>query len=206
MHHKLAALAVFAGLLAAGQAHATDRTGWFVSGNIGNADYDVTADWVRNGDTDQDMSYAFMAGFRTQIIGVEAGYVDLGTIASDQAGVGGAIAGHSKLSATAWAFGLNTRFNPTDMWYLSAHGGVLVWNLDGEVGVDSAVAAWHRAGDQGSANWYAGVGTGLDLTREWSIGLYVDYYRMSDDRFAGQDTGDYQIDTTIYGVNTEFRF
>ena len=49
-----------------------------------------------------------------------------------------------------------------------------------------------------SLGWYAGVGTGFDIDRHWSIGANFDYYEMSKNEL--------DIGSRVFTVGAEYRF
>lgn len=194
-------LAVFAaGAGLAVNAQAKDLTGWYVNGNAGSAHYDASTDAFGRG-TDHGTAFSVNAGWRSQFIGVEAGYVDLGSVkAHDDVG------DHAKLSGDGWTLGINGHFNPTKLWYISARGGALLWKLHGNATLTDGIDSYRYRGDRQSLGWYAGVGTGIDINWHWSVGVHFDYYKIKDDKFDGFNTGNYDIGSKVYSLRAEYRF
>ncbi len=194
MNKTCAALALAAVCgFSTGTAQAKDLTGWFVNGGVGTAHYNATLDGYGSGH-ESDTAYKFNVGWRSQFIGVEAGYIDLGSVsANDGSGDSG------KLSGDGWTLGLNGHFNLTRMWYVSARGGAFLWKLHAKGSLANGAGGVQRyAGDAQSTDGYAGVGTGLDFNRHWSAGVNFDYYTIS--------KNPYNIDSKIWTVSAEYRF
>ena len=180
--------------LVATAAHAEQPNGWFVNGNAGSAHYTASVDGIGSG-TESDTAFMVSAGYRDQrILGFEVGYTDLGSVsASDEFG------DRLKLSGDGWTFGLNGHFNPTRHWYISSRAGGFLWKLHAKarVAYDDGTADTFRANKQ-SLGWYAGVGTGYDIDRHWSVGANFDYYKINEDA--------YDVGTRIFSVSAEYRF
>src|SRR5699024_2268266 len=116
-------------------AQAKDLTGFFVNGGVGTAHYHATLDSTDVG-SESDTSAQITFGWRSRFIGVEAGYVDLGSVergipdsAFRMIGYPQFSDGHVKLSGDGWIVGINGHFNPTKMWYISARSGLFLWKL-----------------------------------------------------------------------------
>jgi OmpA-OmpF porin, OOP family len=204
MHKTFAALSLIAaGALAANsaRAQARDVTGWFVNGGAGRANYHATADINGFGNYDLGSTHGtaglINAGYRSQYIGFEAGYTNLGSISSnDQFG------DRAKLSGDGWTFGMNGHFNPTEHWYISARAGGFLWKLHAKETYSYEGQRLSDTGSTQSLGWYAGVGTGYDINRHWSVGASFDYYHISKDY---QGIG-FDIGTRMFTVNAEYRF
>lgn len=194
MNKTVVALALTAAFgLSASAAQAKDLTGWFVNGGVGTAHYHATYNDYDLG-SDSDTSAQINAGWRSQFIGVEAGYVDLGSISGSNA-----FGESAKLSGDGWTLGLNGHFNPTRMWYISARGGLFMWKLHAKASLGNGLGGFdHYSASRQSTDWYAGVGTGVDFNRHMSLGVNFDYYQIDKDDLA--------IDNKVYSVNFEYRF
>lgn len=204
MNRKLFVLALgMAGTAMACSAQAKNLTGWFVNGGVGTAHYHATYGNYDVG-SESDTSAQISFGWRSQFIGVEAGYVDLGSVkrsASDQAlsTVGSDLTnGKVKLSGDGWTLGLNGHFNPTKMWYISARGGLFMWKLHLDASADAPSGHIGISEGRQSTDWYAGVGTGVDFNRHVSLGVNFDFYKIDKDSV--------QIDNKVYTINLEYRF
>ncbi|HET8765049.1 MAG TPA: porin family protein [Rhodanobacter sp.] len=194
MYRKLLPLAVAACGLFATAAQADQTNGWFVNGNVGTAHYKATVSGVPGSGTDSNTAFMLNAGYRDQgILGFEAGYTNLGSVtAKDDSG------DRAKIKADGWTLGLNGHFNLTDQWYLSARGGLFLWKLKADATIGSGSnRATYRASKQ-ALDWYAGVGTGYDINRHWSVGAAFDYYKISDHS--------YDVGSRVFSVNAEYRF
>jgi OOP family OmpA-OmpF porin len=197
MKKNFVALAlVAAGAFGVSGVQANDLTGWFVNGGAGRANYHAT---VGNFDVGSAHGTAGIlnVGYRTQFIGFEAGYTNLGSVSATSAGY------KTKLSGDGWTLGLNGHFNVTDQWYISARTGLFLWKLHAkETGYAPNASYSSRASTQ-SIDGYAGVGTGFDIDRHWSVGANFDYYRISK---RAANLGRADIGSRLFTVNAEYRF
>lgn len=192
MKKALAAFALLGtGLLMSPASQAKDLTGWFVNGSVGSAAYHASNSYL-DLDTDHGTVAIVNAGYRTQFIGFEAGYTDLGSVD------GGSNGYSSRISGDGWTVGINGHFNPTPNWYISARGGAFVWKLRINGSYSGNGQFYRGSGTAESTNWYAGVGTGYDIDRHWSLGTHFDYYRMSK---RGLDIGN-----RLFTVSAEYRW
>jgi hypothetical protein len=193
MSGKLTALALLTAAACVGtSAQAKDLTGWFVNGGVGSAHYKASYEGVSG--TESDTGFQINGGWRSQFIGFEAGYVDLGRV-SENDGLGDS----AKLSGKGWTLGLNGHFNPTGKWYISARAGFFGWTLDARADLaDGMGGTTHYSGSEHGMNGYAGIGTGVDFDRHWSLGVNFDYYNINKHHA--------NIDTKLYSVTAEYRF
>ncbi|MGH8183518.1 MAG: outer membrane beta-barrel protein [Rhodanobacteraceae bacterium] len=194
MYKKLTALALFTAAACLGtRAQAKDLTGWFINGGAGSAHYHASFEGMDLG-KESDTGFQINGGWRSQFIGFEGGYVDLGSVGEND-GAGDS----ANLSGKGWTLGLNGHFNPTDKWYISARAGFFRWTLDARVDLaDGTGGTLHDSGSEHGLNGYAGLGTGVDFNRHWSLGVNFDYYKMSKHHL--------NIDTKVYSVTAEYRF
>lgn len=193
MHKQLLPLAIAACALFATAAHADQTNGWFVDGSAGTAHYKATVNGLGSG-TDNNTAFILNAGYRDQgILGFEAGYTNLGSVsATDSSG------DRAKLRADGWTLGLNGHFNFTDHWYMSARGGLFLWKLKSTLTYNDGTGRPTLRGSEQAVRWYAGVGTGYDINRHWSVGANFDYYKIS--------KNSYDIGSKIFSVSGEYRF
>ncbi|TAN07965.1 MAG: porin family protein [Rhodanobacteraceae bacterium] len=194
MYGKLTALALCTAAACVGSnAQAKDLTGWFVNGGVGSAHYHASYEGVDLG-KESDAGFQINGGWRSRFIGIEGGYVDLGSVSgSDGAG------DSAKLTGKGWTLGLNGHFNPTDKWYISARAGFFRWTLDARLDLaDGAGGTTRYSGSEHGLNGYAGLGTGVDFNRHWSLGVNFDYYKINKHHL--------NIDTKMYSVTAEYRF
>lgn len=177
--------------LAAGSVQAKDLSGAFVNLGAGSARYHATLDSYDLG-SDNGTAFILNAGYRTQFIGFEGGYTDLGSIKGRDGDLS------AKLSGDGWTAGLNGHFNPTEHWYISARGGAFIWKLHARVTSTDPVDPFDLKASRQSMDWYAGVGTGYDIDRHWSVGANFDYYKIAKD---GLDIG-----SRVFTARAEYRF
>lgn len=192
MYKKPAALALLVACACAGTAQAKDLTGWFVNGSAGSAHYHATYQGLSG--RESDTGFQINGGWRSRFIGIEAGYVDLGSVSAND-GVGDS----AHLSGKGWTLGLDGHFNPTDRWYVSARAGVFLWTLHGTATLGGALGyTGDFSASEHGLDGYAGVGTGIDINRHVSLGVDVDYYKI--------EKHGYNVGTRIYSLNLEYRF
>jgi opacity protein-like surface antigen len=177
--------------------HADDLTGWFVNAGAGRANYHAT---VAQYDLGSEHGSAGIVnfGYRTQFIGFEAGYTNLGSVTGT---VPDMVRG--KLSGDGWTAGINGHFNLGSPWYISARAGFFMWKLHATL-TDYTVdpSETYKASRQ-SLDGYAGVGFGYDFTRSWSVGVAFDYYRISK---SHDEIGHLDIGSRVWTLNAEYRF
>lgn len=190
MKNTLLAIAIAtAGLSVLPAAHATDTSGFFINGNIGQSNLS------KGGYDDSDTGYAANIGYRwavapSVLIGVEGGYTDLGRIAPKAPY---APLGNAEISG--WNVGANAHFNVTDNWYLSGRAGLFLADIKG--GYLDAASMPVRV-DDSSNKWYAGAGFGYDFSNNFSVGLNYDYYKASKNGFS--------VNPDLLSVSGEYRF
>lgn len=201
MHKKLIALAVLAaGAFIATGAQAKDVSGWFINGGVGSAHYGANYQGVSG--SESDTAFQFTGGWRSQFIGLEAGYVNLGSI-SEHDDFGDS----AHISGKGWTVGVNGHFNPTEKWYISARAGLFRWQIsahatlvdndEGE-GIGPEASTEYVSSSAGGWKGYAGVGTGVDFNHHWSLGGNFDYYQLGKQGI--------NIHAKVYSVNLEYRF
>lgn len=200
MKKYFAALAVLgAGVFAAPATHAKDLTGWFANAGAGRVGYHGS---ISSSDLGADHGTAgiFNVGYRTQFIGFEAGYTHLGHLSEsyEQGGYGSS----ARLSGDGWTLGINGHFNLTPQWFISARGGLFLWKLHArETDFGPGFSQTYRDSTQ-STDGYAGIGTGFDINRHWSVTANFDYYRIS----KPTDFGKLEIGNRVFTVGAEYRF
>src|SRR5579875_629933 len=187
MYKKPAALALLVAAACVGSnAQAADVTGWFVNGGVGGAHYTASFEGTNLG-KESDTGFQINGGWRSQFIGFEAGYVDLGGVSAND-GMGDS----ARISGKGWTAGLNGHFNPAEKWYISARAGFFGWTVDGHADFADGT---HLSGSEYGLNGYAGAGTGVDIDRHWSVGVNFDYYKLNKHHF--------NVDTKLYSVIAE---
>lgn len=192
MKNKFLMLAMLAGsTLGATSLQAKDLTGGFVNLGAGRANYHATVDDYDLG-SDHGTAFILNAGYRTQFIGFEGGYTNLGSLRGHDATTS------ARLSGDGWTAGINGHFNPTKDWYVSARGGAFVWKLHATLRTSDPTNLLNEKDSTQSLGWYAGVGTGYDISRSWSVGANFDYYKISKNNL--------DIGSRVFTVSAEYRY
>lgn len=183
--------------LQSGQGH------WFVAGNVGRTD-GGTAGRFGTGDFNvfesrdgRKTGYGLVGGYRWKVspawgVGIEGGYSDLGNLrvrnvfrddSVDQTDSTNALRG--------WQVGANARVNINPAWYVGMRGGYFRAS-------DNDMRYYNRVGEDlrldsgrrdGRNSWYAGVGTGWNVTDRFSLGVHYDYFRAKAGEVRDPDTG-----------------
>jgi len=185
-----------AGLLATSlSAHAQDKGGFFINGNVGQANLD------RGAYDDDDTGYGLNLGYRWALspnvaIGVEGGYTDLGRFSPKPTARLALPDGEflRRAELKGWTAGVNGHFNLTDNWYLSGRTGLFRADSRG----DYLVAGLPVRGDSKNTQWYAGAGFGYDFSNNFSVGLNYDYYKA--------DKNQLKLNTDLVSIGAEVRF
>jgi OmpA-OmpF porin, OOP family len=170
---------------------------FFVAGNLGKTD-------ARNGDLTHKNSVFQNVRFGWRwngIIGPELGYVYLGR---PKAEFGDGFGSFSAKPQAA-TIGLNAKYNFYQGWFVTAHAGYL----------RSRTTMALDAGDFGSRykTWnnglYAGLGVGYDVTKNVSLALNYDNYRV---QYGNGTSVDYvgvshgRTNIAAYSASVEYRF
>ncbi|WP_300615096.1 porin family protein [Dokdonella sp.] len=188
MKNTLLAIALTTGLAALPIASHAANSGFFINGNVGQSSID------KGGYNDDDTGYGANIGYRWAVapnflLGVEGGYVDLGSV-SPRRGFGDL----GKAELSGWTLGVNSHWNLTDNWYLSGRGGY----FRGDVKGGYAVGPLAVRVDDNSNKWYAGAGFGYDFNNNVSVGLNYDYYKA--------EKSGLKLDSDLVSVSAEYRF
>ena len=181
---KLSSLAIATAFAAATlgtstQVQAQDN-GFFLDGRIGQSNLrDVPG-------SRRDTAYAFGAGYWfNRYFAVEGGWADL----HDKRYAGG------KIDLDGFYGGLKGRamFDRGDGtgFFLGGRGGLFRWDV--RVSVEDDVFDYERYKDSGT-DWYAGVFTGYQITRNTAVSLNYDRFRADD------------VDTDLISVGFEYKF
>jgi OOP family OmpA-OmpF porin len=140
---------------------------FFVRGNVGQSS-------INAGPFDSSTGYAVDGGYRWvvgtgNLIGIEAGYTDLGSIYAESAVPGLHFDIHGP------TLGANARFDVAQNWHVDAQAGWMHADYTGHVDFSNVPPGGGTLGV-----WYAGVGLGYDVTNHFSIGAAYDYYRAKE--------------------------
>jgi OOP family OmpA-OmpF porin len=136
------------------------------------------------------------------IIGPEIGYVYLGRPKTDVFGDGSTSLSVKPRAAT---IGVNAKYNVYGNWFVTGHAGY----LRSQTKYDLA------SGDFGSRykTWnnglYAGLGVGYDLTKNFSVGVNYDNYRVQGGNSTSPNyvgVGHNRVNVAAYSASVEYRF
>lgn len=200
---------------------------WFIDGSVGRTDNGDTGGF--GGDFGSDFGYqhsqrgrmtgyGLVGGYRWKVgpdlaLGLEAGYTDLGNFKVQNAFHAHDVDQTDATNALhGWLVGVNGRINLSPQWYLSARGGYFHAN---DYDHSYAYGAAEDFGSftttrPGHDSWYAGVGTGWDISEHWGIGVSYDYYHASAGKIintvTGEQTADLKRTTGIVSITGEYRF
>ncbi|MEO5626304.1 MAG: porin family protein [Dokdonella sp.] len=183
--------------LAPAVVHAEEGS-FFVNGGLGRSS-------LNRFDGADDTGYRIGLGYRwavgaNALIGVEAGYTDLGTIGTIVETFIGPIGGtglptitsvRADLKEHGPTLGINARFNLTPQWFVAGRGGYM------RAQFTTTPSNINLLGSSEDA-WYAGAGIGYDVSRHFSIGINYDYSRS--------DTNGIRIAPTLVTLSGEYRF
>ena len=188
----LAASAVALPVLSMAQSADQGAGGVFINGQVGRSELD------KGIYDDHDTGYGGNVGYRWAFspnvaIGVEGGYTKLGSF--DPKNVGDLAGPLGRADVKGWNLGVNGHFNLTPNWYISARGGYFRGDVQGTYFADPATPV--RV-DSTSNKYYAGAGFGYDFSRNVSVGLNYDYYKVDKDGL--------KFDPNLISVSGEYRF
>lgn len=175
----------------------------FIAGNVGRTD-GGTAGRFGTGDFNlfesregRKTGYGLAGGYRWKIspmwgLGVEGGYTDLGNLVVKNAFRDDSVDQRDDTNALrGWHVGGNARAHFTPAWYVGLRGGYFRAsdnNADyyNSVGQDLGLES---GGRDGRNSWYAGVGTGWNVTDRFSVGVHYDYFRAKSGDLRDPATG-----------------
>lgn len=134
------------------------------------------------------------------IVGPEIGYAYLGRPKAD---IGNGFASLST-KARAVTVGVNAKYNVYENWFVTAHAGYLrsqtKFDLSGNLGGN------YKTYNNGL---YAGLGVGYDLTKDFSVGLNYDNYRINSGNSTSENyvgVGRNRVNVAAYSASVEYRF
>lgn len=157
---------------------------FFISGSVGRSSIDNGGFDTNDTGHQVDIGYRWTAGSNV-LIGVEAGYADLGKFSSNSSPSG------IETEERGPTLGANLRFNVASDWYIGARAGYLRADF---------TASTHFGQSHGETldAWYAGIGFGHDFSDHLSVGIAYDYF---DAHVRG-----IHFDPSLIGVSAEYRF
>ncbi|GLQ86736.1 outer membrane protein [Dyella flagellata] len=176
---------------------------FFVAGQLGQTQYRDSY-LTHNHSVFQNVRF----GWRWNgIVGPEIGYAYLGRPKYDatmQNGLGNPVDLTGSVKTRVLTAGVNGKYNVYNNWYATAHAGYLrsqsksnftaVTNFGaGDLSTNSAKSTDYDDG------WYAGLGVGYDLTRNFSVGVNYDNYHLNSKSGAG-------VSVAAYSASVEYRF
>ncbi|HEV7776912.1 MAG TPA: porin family protein [Luteibacter sp.] len=183
-------------------AQAADNAGLFVSGQVGQAHYDIGGGFGDHGTT-----YGGTIGYRWAVeppfyFGLETGFVDLGKLSQTSYPYGSqAYPEKDKLRAQAVILGVNGRWALASQWYITARAGTMHSHSEYKADVTYPGGEARDRFTSDDNGLYAGVGVGYDITRKFSLGLTYDYYSLKADKIIDGNTS-----VSVLSVAAEVRF
>jgi OOP family OmpA-OmpF porin len=170
---------------------------FFVDGQLGQTQF-RSGSLTHNNSVFQNVRF----GWRWNgIVGPEIGYAYLGRPKAD---IGDGFASLST-KARAVTLGVNAKYNVYEDWFITAHAGYLR-SQDRFDLVSGNFGTRYTTYNNGL---YAGLGVGYDLTKNFSVGLNYDNYRLQ----GGNSTSEANIgvphsrvNVAAYSASVEYRF
>lgn len=170
---------------------------FFVDGQLGQTEYRTDL-LTHDKGTFQNVRF----GWRWNgIVGPEIGYAYLGRPKAD---IGNGFASLST-KPRAVTIGVNAKYNVYENWFVTAHAGYLRSKTKFDL-VSGNFGTNYTTYNNGL---YAGLGVGYDLTKNFSVGLNYDNYRIN----AGNSTsanyvgvGRNRVNVAAYSASVEYRF
>lgn len=200
---------------------------WFIGANVGRTNGSDTGGFgsgngsgfnFLKGEKGRRTGYGVLGGYRWKVgqdlgLGLEAGYTDLGNYRIKNVFNDNDVNQRSTSNALrGWLVGVNGRINLVPQWYISAHGGYFHANdnnnnYNNSLGQDLGLTSGGRSG---RGSWYAGVGTGWDITEQVSLGVNYDYFHANAGKIKSTTTGEVtqglKRSTGIVSLSGEYRF
>jgi hypothetical protein len=170
MSKRFRITAIAVALAAASSSSFAEESGaFFINGNLGQSSYNsgtVTSNTTFGSSIRGGYSwYSEMWDF-----GVEAGYVDLGTVRGPVNIDGFTFNESSK--AEGPLLGINLKYKFANQWFVSGRVGYL------HTTVDTSLSGGFGSYDFHGNGAYGGVGVGYDFTKHFGLGLSYDNYRI----------------------------
>lgn len=187
---KLALSLALAGaaITAPGIAAADDDTGFYVGATYNDVEIEYTAgDRIRFSDDEKTAGYR--AGYMfNNTLGVDLGYIDLGTYAESNVG----LLGGTRLEAEATTLSLVLNLTPADYLDVYARLGAAKIEQDRSITVAGAPVNFDPVDD---TKPFGAVGIAFDLG---AIDLFAEYSKL--------DTDDNDVDLDIVSAGVKFEF
>ncbi|HEX7338442.1 MAG TPA: porin family protein [Rhodanobacteraceae bacterium] len=175
---------------------------FYVGAGVGQAKWHVDHDSdikLDNTDTTANLRFGYVWHWNVDFA-VEGGYVDLGKITADWHDTTDDY--HETLKSQGLFAGAKVKYGFAGNWYVDGRGGLFQGQvkddqIDNYVEGSQAVTDTFRENET-KTGWYAGVGVGCNLSRQFSLGLNYDYYHSKLD--------DLDINIGAVTVSAEYRF
>ncbi len=192
-------------MLAATSVAASAQEGqFFINGNLGKSNVSGSS----QGGDDSATAWALRLGYAWResalSYGLEAGYADLGK--TSQSGTYGYIDSNAvqhlapysySRSIEGWMLGGNLKYDFGSQWYLSARGG---WFRPEVTTTSTGFNGARYQGSYADDRWYAGIGTGYNFSRSWSVGVSYDYFDLGSSHYSGSNY------VSSYSIALEYRY
>lgn len=205
------ATAVALSLCLVSVAATATSSGAFVRLEGGKANYDIDSTQY---DGKSARAFGVTAGYRWQVskpvaLGIEAGYMNLGTVKDRSDGVLFRANGsrqpvtiRSELGTRSFLFGPTVRWNMSPAWSLTGRLGLAHARTRVVDRIDAGkTSTSHRATLVRNA-MYAGVGVGYAVTSNIDLGLNVTHYSASGRGYSVNE----DVNANVVGASVEMRF
>lgn len=187
------------------------QSGWYINGDLGVSQANSNSHY--NG---SNYTGGLTGGYRWAVgpdlsIGPEIGYVYLGKFdagkGSKQAYYANGGDNNPQSNTRGATLGADMRFNLNPAWYIDVRGGAFDARSSALSDSDSAPV---RRNFSNNIGYYAGVGAGWNINRNWGVGLDYTYYQVSRARHQ-EPNGQYDgtklsLDTNTVTAKVEYRF
>ena len=193
-------------------ASAVTQQGWFIGVNGGSSHYSVSH---TSFDDNNDSAFGAVAGYRWVVdrpfsLGVEAGYVDLGSMKAtdDQSFPGYSDLYKAKFKGQALLVGANGKWDLPHGFTITARAGLahsrvkytITEYLSPSV---PGYTPYYSNNDSNDNGVYGGLGFGYDFNENVGITLNYDHYALKADDITGDKR---TVNVGVFGAAVEYRF
>ncbi|APG03989.1 hypothetical protein BJI69_08835 [Luteibacter rhizovicinus DSM 16549] len=211
MKRTVFATAVALSLSLVSVAATASSSGAFVRFEGARANYDIDS---AQHDGKSARAFGVTAGYRWQLskplaFGIEAGYMNLGTVKDQFDGVlykdngsRQAVTIRSELGTRSFLFGPTVRWNMSPAWSLTGRLGIAHARTRVVDRIDAGGTSRSHRNTLVRNTAYAGVGVGYAVTSNIDLGLNVTHYSASGRGYSVNE----DVNTNVVGASVEVRF